>query len=663
MCGIVGTFNLQDSRPIDLDLLKRMLSVQQHRGPDEFGIYRDDDIGIGSARLSILDLKGGLQPIHNEDKTIWTVLNGEIFNYLELRAALIAQGHAFYTKTDTEVIVHLFEEYGEKFLEKLNGQFAIAVWDVRQKKLLLARDRVGIRPLFYTVADGVLIFASEIKSLLLDNRVEAKIDIEGLDQIFTFWVTQPPRTIFRNIYQLYPGEFIIADKNQVRSGKFWQLSFPPDGELPAKSEDYYVDNLRELLIDSTRLQVRADVPVGVYLSGGIDSSVIGALVKNFTDAPLKTFSVGFTDSFYDESLYQGEMVNHLESEHHAVSCAGADIGRVFPQVVWHTETPILRTAPAPLFMLSELVRENNVKVVLTGEGGDELFLGYDIYRETKIKRAWARNPKSSKRTILLQKLYPYLTLSQLQSQAYLEAFFGTGLRDVNEPHYSHIPTWTNTAKIKKYFSEDLKSTLNGYDCIQEFKAKLPTHFSRWHFQSKAQYIDTSLLLAGYLLASQGDRMAMAHSVEGRFPYLDHRVIEFAAKIPPNLKLKVMNEKYILKKCMEKYIPSSIRNRSKKAYRAPNIDSFVTENKPADYVAELLSPQRIKDAGYFNPLLVEKLVQKCLNKKSVMGEVDNMAFVGILSFQLVVNQFIKHFQAGNIPLVENIKVFQNGGSHK
>ncbi len=660
MCGIAGTFNLESGRPIDLDLLKRMVSSLRHRGPDEFGVYRDGDVGLGSARLSILDLKGGLQPIHNEDHTVWTVFNGEIFNYLELRAELIDRGHSFYTHTDTEVIVHLFEEHGPAFLEKLNGQFALAVWDIRNKELLLARDRVGIRPLFYTVTQDTLLFASEVKALLLDGRVKAEIDIHGLDQIFTFWVTQPPRTIFKDIYQLPPGNFLRARKNQVRTDTFWQLSFPEEGDLPQKSEEYYADTLQELLIDSTRLQVRADVPVGVYLSGGIDSSVIGALVKNFTDAPLRTFSVSFTDSFYDESAYQREMVDQLNSEHHAVSCAGADIGGVFPQVVWHTETPILRTAPAPLFMLSQLVRENDVKVVLTGEGGDELFLGYDIYRETKIKRAWARNPGSSKRTILLQRLYPYLTLSQLQSQAYLEAFFGTGLADVDEPHYSHIVTWSNTGKSKKFFSPDLKSMLDGYDCIQDFKALLPSNFGRWHFQSKAQYIDIGLLLAGYLLASHGDRMAMAHSVEGRFPYLDHRVIEFAATIPPNAKLKVMNEKYILKKCMEKYIPSSIRTRSKKAYRAPNIDSFVKEGEPLDYVADLLSRNALKEAGYFNPPLVEKLVQKCLNKKSVMGEVDNMAFVGILSFQLLFRQFVQDREPLGVQVAENIRVFQAGG---
>ena len=658
MCGIAGILKGPGDGPVAIERLRQMISVQRHRGPDEFGIYRDRDVGLGSARLSIIDLRGGTQPIHNEDRTVWTVFNGEIFNHLDLRAELEARGHSFYTRSDTEVIVHLYEDHGPAFLERLNGQFAIALWDARRRELLLARDRAGIRPLFYTeVAGGALLFASEVKALLQDGRVRAEIDRQGLDQVFTFWATQPPRTIFKDIGQLPPGGFLTAGGGTVRTGTFWRWSFPEDGAPAERPEAYYVETLRERLIDATRGQVRADVPVGVYLSGGLDSAVIGALVKHFTDAPLKTFSVQFTDSFYDETPYQQEMAAELGSEHHAVSCSAADIGRVFPQVIWHAETPVLRTAPAPLFLLSELVRERGVKVVLTGEGSDELFLGYDLYRENKIKRAWARG--AGRRAVLLQKLYPYLTLSQLQSQAYLEAFFGTGLHEVDAPHYSHIVTWSNTAKAKKFFSEEVRAELNGADAVREFHATLPEGFGRWHYQSRAQYIDAGLLLAGYLLASQGDRMAMAHSVEGRFPYLDHRVMEFAATIPPDLKLKVMNEKYILKKCMEPYIPPSIRTRPKKAYRAPNIDSFVADGQLIDYAAELLSPAYVREAGLFNPALVEKLVQKCVGRKSVMGEVDNMAFVGVLSAQMLWHQFVKAFRPAPPP-VEDFKIFDYGG---
>lgn len=640
MCGIVGLFHFDHEHPVNPILLARMIDMLHHRGPDESGYWMNTSIGLGSARLSIIDLTTGHQPIHNEDKTVWVVLNGEIFNYLELRQQLIAHGHKFYTRSDTEVLVHLYEEKGPAFLNQLNGQFAIALWDSRQRRLLLARDRLGIRPLFYTQAGGGLLFASEIKSLLLHDQVKPEINRRALDQIFTYWVPLAPETIFKNIYQLPPGYCLLADDRGVVTRPYWQLQFPADGEVQYAPETEYVERLRELVIDSTRLQLQADVPVGVYLSGGIDSSVVASVVRFFSDNPLTTFSVRFTNDFYDESPYQQAMVDFLEADHQAIHCSSQDIGRVFPDVIWHTETPVLRTAPSPLYLLSELVRHNGVKVVLSGEGGDEAFLGYDLFKETKLRRYWAQHP-GTRRTRLFQRLYPYLTLAQVQSPDYLKAFFGAGLTDTDQPHYSHIPTWSNTAKAKKFFSDDVKAELAGYDAIEDFKATLPKDFDRWHFLSKAQYIDMKMLLAGYLLASQGDRQAMAHSVEGRFPFLDHRVIELAAAMPPTVKLPGMREKSVLKKAFADCVPESVRQRPKQAYRAPNIESFFADGRPLDYVMDVLQPATLRAAGCFNPHLVEKLVQKFMAKGKVMGEVDNMAFVGILSLQLVYEQFIKH----------------------
>jgi asparagine synthase (glutamine-hydrolysing) len=481
-------------------------------------------------------------------------------------------------------------------------------------------------------------FASEIKSLLLSDKVRPEINLHALDQIFTYWVALPPETVFKGIYQLPPGYYLIADRHGIVTRPYWQLSFPVDGEGERLPEAESVERLRELVIDSTRLQLQADVPVGVYLSGGIDSSVVASVIRFFSDNPLTTFSVRFTNDFYDESPYQQTMVDHLQADHRAVDCASGDIGRVFPDVVWHTEAPILRTAPAPLYLLSDLVRQNGVKVVLSGEGGDEAFLGYDLFKETKIRRYWAQHP-ATRRTVLFQRLYPYLTLAQVQSSDYLKAFFGTGLTDLDEPHYSHIPTWSNTAKTKKFFSDDVKAALAGYDAIEAFKATLPADFDRWHFLSKAQYIDMKMLLAGYLLASQGDRMAMAHSVEGRYPFLDHRVIELAAAIPPAVKLPGMREKDVLKKAFADCVPASVRQRPKQAYRAPNIESFFAHGQPLDYVADVLQAATLREVGCFNPTLVEKLVQKFMAKGKVMGEVDNMAFVGILSLHLAYEQFI------------------------
>lgn len=641
MCGIAGLFHIDGRRSISPEVLADMVAALNHRGPDQSGIWTEGSVGLGSARLNIIDLVTGRQPIHNEDKTIWVVLNGEIYNYPELRRRLMSAGHQFYTRTDTEVLVHLYEEAGTEFLDQVNGQFALALWDGRRRRLLLARDRMGIRPLFYTFLDGHLAFASEVKALLLNPAIEARLNPRAVDQVFTFWVTLPPETIFQDIYQLPPGTMMLANHTGIQCRSYWQLSFPPEGEERRLSEEEAIEQLRELLVDATRQRLRADVPVGVYLSGGIDSSVIASIIRFFTDHPLQTFSVRFANDFYDESFYQQLMIDHLHAEHRAVACSDQDIGTFFPQVIWHAEAPVLRTAPTPLYLLAQLVRQKGVKVVLSGEGGDEVFLGYDLFRETKIRRYWAEHPET-RRTLLFKRLYPYLTLSQVQSPTYLKAFFGAGLQALDAPHYSHLVTWSNTAKTKKFFSPELKAVLREDDAIGAFLETLPEDFPRWHVLSRAQYIDMKLLLAGYLLASQGDRMAMAHAVEGRFPYLDHRVVEWATALPPTVKLRGMREKYILKKAFADLVPARIRRRPKQAYRAPNIESFFVQGQPLDYVAELLSAQRIREVGYFDPQLVERLLRKCQTKGRVMGEVDNMAFVGILSLQLLHDQFIKNF---------------------
>lgn len=282
MCGIVGTLNLTSQRPIEELTLRQMLAMIRHRGPDQFGIYRDQHVGLGNARLSILDFTTGQQPITNEDGTLWIVYNGEVFNYVELRPELEARGHRFETHTDTEVILHLYEDYGPACLNYLNGQFAMAIWDTRSETLFLARDRVGIRPLYYTVADGALIFGSEIKAILADPRVEAELDPLALDQIFTYWSTLSPNTVFKNIYDVPPGHYMIARHGEIHLEQYWQLTFP-DEPIPARPVEDAVAEFRELLIDATQIRLRADVPVGAYLSGGLDSSTTSAIIRNYTD--------------------------------------------------------------------------------------------------------------------------------------------------------------------------------------------------------------------------------------------------------------------------------------------------------------------------------------------------------------------------------------------
>lgn len=650
MCGIAGIVNLSQERPVPETTLARMLSVIRHRGPDGFGVYSDNMADLGHARLSIIDLSGGHQPMSNEDSTVWITFNGEIFNYVELREELIKKGHKFRTHSDTEVIVHLYEDHGPGCLEYLNGQFAFAIWDKRKREVFIARDRMGIRPLFYAFDSGRFYFASEIKSLFAAG-VNREIDPGAIDEIFTFWCTVPPRTAFKGVFELPPAHYILMKDGSGSPRQYWDVIYP---ESPvATSFEDSMEELRALLIDSTRLRLRSDVPVGAYLSGGLDSSVTAALIRDYTGSRLQTFSVAFSDKDYDESVYQKEMAEALGTVHNEVRCTYSDISSSFPKVVWHTEKPVLRTAPVPLYLLSGLVRANGFKVVLTGEGADEVLGGYDIFKEAKIRQFWASSPDSQWRPLLLKRLYPYLPAFQNQSRAYREAFFNDGLSDTKNVFFSHGPRWQTTSKNKLFFSDGLKASLSGESALDCFRATLPHGFERWPALSRAQYIETKNLLPGYILSSQGDRVAMANSVEGRFPFLDYRVVEFAAKLPLHYKIKGLNEKYILKQCMRERLPQSIVKRTKQPYLAPDSKSFFSGGKAADYVEELLSEARLASFGYFNPKPVRLLYGKCA-KGAAIGFKDNMALLGILSTQLLHFQFIENFES-SLPDAKDVKI--------
>jgi asparagine synthase (glutamine-hydrolysing) len=661
MCGIVGIYNLTQSHPIDQALLERMLGLIRHRGPDEFGIYRDSRIGLGNARLSIIDLSTGSQPIANEDETVWIVFNGEIFNYVELRPELEAQGHRFTTTSDTEVIVHLYEQYGPRCVEHFNGQFAFAIWDRRPEvgdgTLFMARDRVGIRPLFYTLVDGILVFGSEIKTILAHPAVNARLDLTSLAQVFTLWTTLAPRTVFEGIVEVPPGHTLTAREGQISVERYWELSFPEnrDGGGEWLSDGEYVEGLRDLLVDATRIRLRADVPVGAYLSGGLDSSTITALIRGYTSNYLKTFSIAFADPAFDERAHQERMVEFLGTDHRRVECADADVGSVFPDVIWHTEWPVLRTSPAPMFMLSRLVRQNDIKVVLTGEGADEFLGGYNIFKEAKLRHFWARDAESAVRPLLLKRLYPYVQGLGEEGGSFLEAFFRQGLADTDRLDYSHAVRWANTAPLRRFFSPQVQAALGSYDPVAEAVAGLRRHpaFGRWTPLAKAQYIEVSIFMSEYLLSSQGDRMLAAHSVEGRFPFLDHRVIEFAGRIPPRLKIRGLNEKYVLKRAMRGMLPESVYARAKRPYRAPIHRSFLGDDSPA-YVQELLSPEAIRAAGYFYPQAVARLVKKAQGAH-LLSERDNMALAGVLSTQLLHRQFIEDFPGRPIPAIAPLKL--------
>ena len=655
MCGIAGIVDFNASK-MDEALLRRMLSLIRHRGPDAFGIYMDSHAGLASTRLSIIDLPGGDQPIHNEDKSIWVVYNGEIFNYPELRKDLEGRGHRFYTRSDTEILVHLYEERGSGLLQDLNGQFAFALWDQRNKSLLLGRDRLGVRPLFYCLKNNRLIFGSEIKAIFADPEISPALDLRTLSDIFTCWAPLGADTPFQDVQQLLPGHFALFTRKGMTTHRYWQLCFsePNDGNRSLAS---WTEELSHLLYDATRIRLRADVPVGAYLSGGLDSTYITSIVKRFFNNRLCTFSVSFSDERFDEAPFQAKAVKCLGTDHRMIYCRDKDIGEVFPQVIWRTEVPILRTAPAPLFLLSKLVRESTFKVVLTGEGSDEIFAGYDIFKEDKVRRYWARQPQSNVRPQLFHRLYPDIFKPEnSRSWPFLEGFFSKGLSRVESPIYSHIIRWENTSQIKTYFSNNLQAEIgkaNGF--VDRYISMLPSDFMRWDSLSRAQYTEISIFLSNYLLSSQGDRMAMAHAVEGRFPFLDHRVVELACRIPPRYRMNGLKEKFVLRKAAADLIPIELAHRPKRPYRAPISRCFLG-NSSLDYVEDLLSESVIRQTGYFDPGKVKKLMEKCRKQEGfLLSERENMALVGIISTQLLDHLFIRNFPPYPIQEPDNIRV--------
>jgi asparagine synthase (glutamine-hydrolysing) len=660
MCGITGYFQINGTSKPDDVLLRRMVNILYHRGPDEFGAYLDNKCALGQARLSIIDLSSGQQPLTNEDGNLWIIFNGEIYNYIELRPELEKYGHKFRTNSDTEVIIHAYEQWGKDCVKRFNGQFAFAIYNKREQSLFVVRDRLGVRPIFYTAHNGRFYFASEIKSIFCDTTIPRKIDCKGLDEIFTWWTTAPPRTAFEGINELEAGTYLEIKNGKITSGRYWQMDFPEQFDNK-RSLDSWAEELHSLLVDSVRLRLRADVPVGAYLSGGLDSSATTALIKHFTTNVVETFSIAFHDKAYDESEYQNEMAKFLGTNHHQISCSYHDIAEAFPSVIWHTERPILRTAPTPLYLLSRLVRQTNFKVVLTGEGSDEMLGGYDLFKETIIRRFWAKDPDSNWRPMLLKKLYPTLPLSQAKARFYLETFYKAGLTDFDKYYYSHMPRISTTTKIKEFYSDNTKTQVGDYDSLGAFDKNLPQAFFRWHHLARAQYLESRSLLSGYLLSSQGDRVTAANSVEGRFPFLDHRVVEFAATVPPKHKIFGLKEKYVLKKSMRGELPADILKRVKQPYMAPDSNSFFQADSP-EYIKEAVSAESIGKTGIFKPEFVSKLVEKCGKLSHAhLSFKDNMSFIGILSTQLLVDRYINNYRPAEPLGREKFKTwYENAG---
>jgi asparagine synthase (glutamine-hydrolysing) len=630
MCGFAGIARAE-RRMVDAATLRRMAAAIAHRGPDGFGIAVSGGVGLAHVRLSIIDLAGGAQPMATEDHLLAVVFNGEIFNYIELRAQLADRGYRFRTRSDTEVLLRAYEEWGDRMVERLNGDFAFVIHDRRANRLIIARDRFGVRPLFYAQVGRDLYFASEVKSLLASGEVQSAIDLEGLDEVFTFWAARGPRTVFRGVRTLEPGQLAVWCDGELQSRSYYDFTYDSAREEPADA----VASLDRMLRESTAIRMRADVPVGGYLSGGLDSTITCALAAPMSPLEFRTFSVTFADPQLDESSYQRLVAKQIDSRHCVRHIDGDAIARVFPDVVRHAETPLIRTAPAPLYLLAQLVREEGLKVVLTGEGSDEIFLGYDLFKETKVRLFCLRQPESPRRARLFDRLYPYLG-ARRGGEFWRRFFLSAGSPD--DPLFSHLPRFGLTARIKAFYSPHMRAALTGVDALTALRDALPAAFPSWDPLHRAAYLEIKTLLSPYLLSSQGDRMAMAHGVEGRFPFLDPQLADFAAALPPGSKLRGLREKDILKRWARRVVPTEVADRSKQPYRAPDVPAFFSNAQP-EYVRELLDPTAIRDVGIFDEAAVSGLVRRCAAGRAT-GFAENQALVGILSTQLWYESFVR-----------------------
>ena len=600
MCGICGLYEYEKHVPVDRYILGNMLSVIRHRGPDDSGIYLDKDLAIGMRRLSIIDLTGGKQPIGNEDGTIVTVFNGEIYNYHELREQLQSRGHKVATASDTEVIVHLYEDFGEECVQYLRGMFGFAVWDHRRRKLFVARDRLGIKPLYYSYAGGRLIFASEIKAVLQHPSIPARLNATGLSHFLSLKYVPAPQTMFEGIYALPPGCSLTCDAHGVTTRRYWDLSFAKQ-ENGRLSEEIYAEQLEALLRESVQLHLVSDVPFGAFLSGGLDSSTIVALMSQFLNEPVKTYSVGFEGDAEVEAIselpYARMVAKKYQTDHHEALIHARDLINLSEKVVWHLDQPIADDACLANFMVAELA-SRDVKMVLTGEGGDELFAGYARYAGERLSTLFQHLPRAAKSVALcLSGHFPGLRRQKLALFALCQS--GEVNRLAN-----WFPLFNSEAK-HSLLSEDFKHSINGNTPSAVFSE----HLARTDATdplNRMLYVDTKLWLPDDLLA-RGDKTSMAASLEARVPLLDHKLVEFAASLPPQLKVKGLTRKYLLRKVSQTLLPPEIISRKKKGFPMPMSLWFRKEAR--SFLRDALSPAALRRRGLFNPAFVEKLFQE------------------------------------------------------
>lgn len=586
MCGICGIVDLAyQGRKRYFPLIESMTRKLNHRGPDNQSYYHSDNFVFGFARLSIIDLVGGMQPITNEDGSIVLICNGEIFNHTELRETLRKKGHVFKTSCDVEVIIHLYEEYGTATVDHLNGQFAFVLYDLNKRFLFCARDHFGVTPFHYTVVNNYLVFASEIKSILEFPEYQREIDMTGLDQVFSFPGLISKRTVFKNIASLPNGHFLQYDGVDLQEKEYWDLDYPTEEPPVVKKEGEYVEELNALIDESIKIRLRSDVPVGLYLSGGLDSSLIAGKAKAIDpERVTNAYSIIFKEKDINEERYQSMMAKHLGLNHFQTTFSNTDITSRLQHVIYHCECPIKETYNTASMALSEMVNAHQYRVILSGEGADELFAGYVGYKFDKIRQ-----------------MQPAQTVSSSKEEREIRNKVW-GDQDFFYEKNKHAFAGTRL----ELYSDNLKVSFNDFDCLNNFVVNKDRLRGR-NALHKRSYLDYKLRLVDHLVSDHGDRMALANSVEVRYPFLDKNIAAFATRLPNEMKLKDFEEKYILKKVAEKVIPREIVEREKFGFVAPGSPYIIKRN--IEYINDLLSYDTIKHQGYFNPDAVQRLLRE------------------------------------------------------
>jgi asparagine synthase (glutamine-hydrolysing) len=600
MCGIAGFVDFWDRdriEPVEQGcLLKSMCDVIRHRGPDDDGFFRQDGVALGMRRLSIIDLAGGAQPISGEDGSVSIVFNGEIYNFQELRPELEKRGHTFKTHSDTETIVHAYEEFGPDCLKHLRGMFALAIWDDKKRELFIARDRVGKKPLYYTVTPGqTLVFGSEIKSILEHPDVQREINLEAVDAYLTLGYVPDPLSIFRDIHKLPPGHYLTFSNGRVRTQQYWDFNFQPAESR--KTEDY-LDELRELLNESVRLRLISDVPLGAFLSGGIDSSTIVALMARHMNQPVKTFSIGFHEDSYNELKYARLTAKKLGTDHHEFFVT-PQICDVIDELVWHFDEPFADPSAIPTYMVSKLARDH-VTVALSGDGGDELFAGYTHYVVQESRRAFsAALPKALRAGVMRPLSY------RLPHGAWGRNYLHNISLDPIDRYLDSLSYFTELTKKTLYTSEfrhALGTTDRVAHSFREYAGRVKTNEPL----DQLLYIDGKTYLPGDIL-TKVDRMSMATSLEVRVPLLDHKLIDFVTKVPASLKLAGTETKHLLKRVARDLIPAEILDRPKQGFGIP-LEQWINRQL-RDQIRDTLREPRTRQRGYVNSEYVDLILDE------------------------------------------------------